>query len=239
MNVTLPGTTVLSASDPSGDDSGPGTYQYPTDSSFAAGAFDLLGMKVSQTATNVYIQVQIRNLAPTFGSSFGAQMLDVYVRDPSQSTFSTAAPGSAYNYSIAPPDGWSERVEAQGFAPVQWVNASGTSLGSGQLVADQTSGTATLVLPAAQFGTIKSGWVFTVALTGQDGFGADNLRAFTATPGQFTFGVCAPGGTSPICSFDPTKVPKVMDTITPSGVSQDTELNPTLGGVELQGVTVP
>jgi glucoamylase len=31
----------------------------------------------------------------------------------------------------------------------------------------------------------------------------------------------------------------VMDTITPPGVSQDTELNPVLGPVVLQGVTVP
>jgi glucoamylase len=30
-----------------------------------------------------------------------------------------------------------------------------------------------------------------------------------------------------------------MDTITPPGVSQDTELDPTLGPVVLQGVTVP
>jgi hypothetical protein len=29
-----------------------------------------------------------------------------------------------------------------------------------------------------------------------------------------------------------------MDTITPSGVSQSNELDPTLGAVELQGVTV-
>ena len=37
MNVPLPGTTVLDASDPSGDDNGPGTYQYPTSGDFAAG----------------------------------------------------------------------------------------------------------------------------------------------------------------------------------------------------------
>ena len=30
INVKLPGTTVLDVSDPTGDDNGPGTYQYPT-----------------------------------------------------------------------------------------------------------------------------------------------------------------------------------------------------------------
>ncbi len=81
--------------------------------------------------------------------------------------------------------------------------------------------------------------MFTVTLTGQDGFSPDQARAFTATPGAFTFGVCAPGATAPICSVDPSTVPKVMDTIPPPGVSQATELDPTLGPVVLQGLSVP
>jgi glucan 1,4-alpha-glucosidase len=238
-NGPLPGTTVLTVADPPRDDNGPGTYAYPTDAAFQPGAFDLLGMQVSQTDTDIYIQVNIRNLAPTFGSSFGAQLLDVYVRNPAAGSFSTAAPFASRNYSIAPASGWSERIEAQGFAPLQWVDASGASVGTGQLVADQPSGTATIVLPRSAFGSVSSGWVFTVVLTGQDGFSSDQARGFTATPGAFTFGVCASGGTSPICSFDPNKVPKVMDTITPDNVSQVTELDPTRGPVVLQGVPVP
>jgi glucoamylase len=237
-DVALPGTTVLSATDPAGDDNGPGTYAYPTDSAFQPGAFDLTELQVNQTATDVYIQVKIRNLAPTFGSAFGAQLLDVYVRNPSATSTSTAAAYPPMNYSIAPADAWSERIEAQGFAPVTWVDPSGASLGSGQLVADQLSGTATLVLPRAAFGMVGSGWVFTVALTGQ-GSGSPPVRSFTATPGQYTFGVCAPGRTSPICAVNPGTVPTVMDTIPPSGVSQSTELDPTLGPVVIHGLTVP
>jgi glucoamylase len=99
--------------------------------------------------------------------------------------------------------------------------------------------TATLVLPSAAFGTVGAGWVFTVTLTGQDGFQSDQARTFTATPMGFNFGVCAPGATSPICAVDPSTVPKVMDTIPPSGTSQDTELDPTLGPVAISGVSVP
>ncbi len=236
-NTVLPGTTVLNAPDPTGDDNGPGTYQYPTSTNFQPGAFDLTGLQVSQTATDVYIRVGIRNLAPTFGSAFGAQLLDVYVRNPAASSFSTSGAYPQLNYGIAPADAWSERLEAQGFASPLWLDPSGGSLGSPQFVVDSTGNTATLVLPKAQFGTVGTGWVFTVALTGQDGTqNPAPLRQFTATPGQYTFGVCAPGGSSPICSLDPNTVPKVMDTITPPGVSQATELNPTLGPVELQGV---
>ena len=238
-SVTLPGTMVFNATDPSGDDNGPGTYQYPTSSNFTAGSFDLTGLRVNQTATNVYLQISLRDLAPTFGSNFGAQMLDIYARDPSVSSTSTTSAIPQENYTIAPGDAWSERVEAQGFAPVQWVNAAGVSLGSAQLVADPPSGTATIVLPRAAFGTVGPGWVFTVALTGQDGTNSTNLRAFAATPQDFAFGVCAAGGSQPICSVDPNTVPKVMDTIPPAGVDQANELNPLNGPVQLQGVTVP
>jgi glucoamylase len=78
-----------------------------------------------------------------------------------------------------------------------------------------------------------------VVLTGQDGFSPDQARAFTATPGAFTFGVCAPNGTAAICTFNPNNVPKAMDVITPPGVSQATELDPTAGPVVIQPVTVP
>ena len=47
------------------------------------------------------------------------------------------------------------------------------------------------------------------------------------------------GNPNPICAVDPGTVPKVMDTITPSGIDQATELDPTKGPVVLHGVPVP
>ena len=237
--VNLPGTAALAVTDPTGDDNGPGTYAYPTSGDFQAGAFDLTHFEVTQTATDVYIQATIKNLTPTFGNSFGAQLLDVYVRDPAASTFSTAAAFPQRNYAIASPDAWSQRIEIQGFKPTVWVDASGTSLGSPQAVFDQASGTATLVLPKAAFGTVGSGWTFTVALTGQDGFSGDQARSFAPTPQPFLFGVCAPGGTSPICAVDPNTVPKVIDTIPPSGTSQADRARSDHGPVTVRGVSVP
>ena len=237
-DVALPGTSVLNVTDPSGDDNGPSTYQYPTASAFQPGAFDLLGFGVSQTATDVYMQAKIRNLASTFGSNFGAQLLDVYVHNPASTSASTAAAYSAMNYAIAPADAWSQRLEAQGFAPVTWTGPSGGSLGAARLIVDQPSGTVTLVIPRSVFGTVGPGWSFTVALTGQ-GSGSPPIRNFTATPQQYTLGVSAADGTSPICKVDPNTVPAVMDAITPAGVSQSTELDPTRGPVVLRGVTVP
>jgi glucoamylase len=237
------GTTVLdvpdAAGDGVGDDNGPGTYQYPTSTNFQPGAFKLTRFQVLSDGTYAYVRATIANLTPTFGAVDGAQLLDVYVHVPGATTTSTAAPYATRNYSIATSGAWSQYLEVQGFAPPVWQDASGNSVGTPYVLAEQSDGTITIALPEAQFGTPGPGWGFTVALTGQDGFSADQARAFTATPGAFTFGVCAPGGTSPICSVDPSTVPKAMDVITPPGVSQQAELDPIPGPVVIQPVTVP
>ena len=109
-----------------------------------------------------------------------------------------------------------------------------------QFVADGPTRTATLIMPR---GGVRHGRLGVDVHGGAHRAGRlqhrPGARPSAATPQPFQFGVCAPGGTATICSFDPNSVPKVMDTITPSGVSQATELDPTLGSVVLQGVTVP
>ena len=239
-STLVPGKTVFSTTDPTGDDNGPGTYGYPTSGDFVAGSFDLTGMRINQTDSDVFITVTFRTLVPTFGNAFGAQMLDLYVHNPAVTTTSTAPAFPQRNYTIAPADAWNERVEVQGFVtqPV-WLDASNDSVGSAVYVADDGTKTLTIDLPVAEFGTVASGWTFTVALTGQDGFSPDQARGFASTPRDFAFGVCQPGGSSPICAVDPGTVPKVMDTFTSAGVDQATELDPTRGPVVLQGVTVP
>jgi glucoamylase len=246
-NVALPGTNVLTVTNPDANDNGPGTYQYPPALNFPPKTFELSKMEVNQTGTEVYIQFTIANLTNIFGNSFGAQLLDLYVHDPAATTTSTTAAYSQLNYTIFPADAWSERLEAQGFAPLVWQNASGTAVAGGQFVVDDASGTATLILPQSTFGTVGSGWVFTVTLTGQNGFNSYQARDFTQYPVTDTsnplsddFAVCPTGDTTDlICSYPAGLVPKVMSTIPPSGVSQETELNPTIAPVELQGVTVP
>jgi len=233
------GTSVLDVTDPAGDDNGPGTYQYPTSSDFVAGSFDLTRFQVLSDGTFTYLRVTLRTLVPTFGALDGAQLLDVYVHVPGAAATSTQAAFASRNYTIAPSGAWSQRVEVQGFAAPAWVNAGGSTVGAPFVLPVQSDRTITVALPEAQFGTPGSGWGFSVVLTGQDGFSSDQARAFTATPGAFTFGVCAPGGTEPICSVNPDSVPKAMDVITPAGVSQATELDPTLGPVVIQPVTVP
>ncbi len=232
------GTTVLDVTDPTGDDNGPGTYQYPTASDFVAGSFDLTRFQVIEVGSTVYLRTTLRTLVPTFGNTLGAQLLDIYVHQPNATATSTSAAYPARNYTIAPADAWSQRIEVQGFASPVWVDADGNSVGTASVVASTTADTVTIALPAAAFGTPASGWSFAEVVTGQDGFSADQARAFTATPGPDTFGVCATGNTSPICSVAPADVPNAMDVLTPPGVSQATELDPTRGPAVIAGVPV-
>src|SRR4029077_11616988 len=116
------GSTVLDVIDPSGDDNGPGTYQYPTASDFHAGAFDLTRFQVLSDGTFAYLRATLRNLDPTFGQTDGAQLLDVYLHVPGATSTSTQAPFASRNYTIAPAGAWSQRVEVQGFVPPVWVN---------------------------------------------------------------------------------------------------------------------
>jgi glucoamylase len=194
---------------------------------------------VISDGTTAYLQATLANLDPTFGSAFGAQLLDVYVHNPAASATSTAAAYPTRNYAIAPADAWSELVEVQGFAAPVWQDAAGDPLGTAAMAVSQGTQTVTIALPEAQFGTPGSEWAFSVVLTGQDGFSSDQARSFAPTPQPFQFGVCASGNSSPICPVDPGTVPKAMDVLTPTGVSQVTELDPTLGPVVIRAVQVP
>jgi glucoamylase len=232
------GTTVLDVTDPTGDDNGPGTFQYPTSADFVAGSYDITRFQVITLGSTVYLRTTLRTLVPTFGNVMGAQLLDIYVHTPGAAATSTAAAFPSRDYTVAPTDAWSQRLEVQGFASPAWVNPNGDPLGTAAVVASTVAKTITVALPAATFGTPAGGWSFTEVLTGQDGFSSDQARAFAATPQAFAFGVCALGTTGPICSADPGTVPKAMDVLTPDGTSQATELDPTAGPVTIRGFPV-
>lgn len=239
-----PGTVVLNVTDPTGDDNGPGNYAYPTASDFHAGAFDIQNFRVivSPDGATTTFKLQTRDLTPTFGSPFGAQLVDVYVHNPGAAAAdtSTAAAYATRNYTIAASAAWSRLLEVQGFGQT-YTDAHGNNVGTITASANAISRYITFSVPTASLGgTPTKGWGFTVVLTGQDGFSPDKARAFTATPGAYTFGVCATASSDPHCTVNPNSVPKAMDILTPPGVSQANELDYTKHNpVVLQDVVIP
>jgi glucan 1,4-alpha-glucosidase len=236
-----PGTVLLNVTDPTGDDNGPGNYAYPTAPDFHPGAFDIQTFRVilSPDGSTVTFKLKTSDLTPTFGSPLGAQLADVYVRNPSAKTTSTAASFPQRNYTIASGSAWSRLLEVQGFGQ-RYIDAQSNTVGTIKISANAITRVITFSVPTSTLGgTPGSGWGFTVVLTGQDGFSSDQARSFTATPGGFSFGVCATTSSDPHCTANPNSVPKAMDVITPAGVNQSTELDYTLGPVVIQGVFIP
>jgi glucan 1,4-alpha-glucosidase len=236
----VPGTLIFAATDPDGDDNGPGTYAYPTSDNFKPGAYDLQRFEVYDSgADRVTFRIQTRDLTPTFGNPIGAQLVDLYVRNPAGGATSTAASFPQRNYTIDAGSAWNRLIEVQGFGQ-RFIDASGTTVGSVTTGGNAVTRFITAsVSKSALGGTPASGWGVTVVLHGQDGFSPDQARGFQPTPQDFQFGVCAPGGTSSICAVDPNTVPKAMDVLTPAGVAQADELDPTQPPVTIAGVTVP
>jgi len=234
-----PGTVLLDVTDPNFDDNGPGNYAYPTSDNFKPGAFDIQRFQVLDDGTNVIFRLQTRDLTPTFGSPLGAQLVDVYVHDPAASSTSTAASFPQRNYEIAGPSAWNHLVEVQGFGQ-RFVDASGSTVGTVSIKANQISRFITFSVPKSALGQPRPGWAFTVVLTGQDGFSPDQARGFQSTPQEYQFGVCATASTDPHCTVDPGTVPKAVDVLTPAGVLQSDELDYTVHSpVALQGITIP
>ncbi|TMC42452.1 MAG: glucan 1,4-alpha-glucosidase [Chloroflexi bacterium] len=239
-----PGKVVFDVTDPSNDDNGPGNYAYPTASDFHAGAFDIQEFRViiSPDGSTVTFKLQTRDLSPTFGSPLGAQLVDVYVHNPSaaSSDTSTAASFPQRNYAIDSSAAWNRLIEVQGFGQ-RYIDAHNNTVGTVAISANAISRFITFSVPTSSLGGQPgSGWGFTVTLTGQDGFSPDQARGFAPTPQPFQFGVCAAPSSNPHCAVDPSTVPKVMDTITPSGVSQSNELDYLLHTpVTLHDVVIP
>jgi C-terminal binding-module, SLH-like, of glucodextranase/PEP-CTERM motif len=240
MLLTPASASLLSVTDPSLDDNGPGNYAYPTAPDFKPGAFDIRQFQVFDDGTTIYFLLTTRDLTPTFANPLGAQLLDVYLHDPSAAPAdtSTAASFPQRNYSIATSDAWSRLLEVQGFGQ-RYIDAHGNTLGAITISANAVTDTILFTVPAATLGHPGPGWSAVVTLTGQDGFSADLARGFAATPQPFLFGVCAAASADPHCTVDPATVPRIMDTITPSGILQGTELDYTLGRVVLRGVPFP
>jgi glucoamylase len=237
----VPGTLLLDVADPDGDDHGPGNYAYPLSSNFKAGAFDLERFQVYDAGTDVVFRVRTRDLTATFGSALGAQLVDVYVHVPGASGTSTAAANGTTamrNFTIDPSGAWSRLIQVQGFGQ-RYEDASHATLGQVSISGNAISRYITFRVPKASLGQPGPGWVFTVVLTGQDGFSDDKARSFLATPADFNFGVCAASSSDPHCTADPATVPKAMDVITPAAVDQSVELDYTQGPVVLKGVPIP
>jgi hypothetical protein len=193
--------TILDVVDPTGDDHGPGTYTYPTDTVFEKGVFDItdftVGMSDSDMVFTFTFAGQIKNPWNS-GSNFSVQTLDVYIdKDPGAGTGARELlPGR--NASLAQGDGWDYAIWAEGWTPgifapdpttLEAKAVNGTTF---KIIVDTAKSTISLRVPRSAFGEgDPTTWGYAGMVMSQDGYpapGVWRVRDVKATAEQWRIG---------------------------------------------------
>ncbi len=169
----------MQVEDPAGDDTGPGTYEYPTDAVFEPQVFDLRSFSVAVDERSLIFTFELYGpLTNPWGSPNGLalQTLDVYVdTDPGRSTGAgMLLPGR--NAALAEGFGWEAAVWAEGWTP-QFLrpDEQGAPIQDGQVsfkvIRDVEGQRISLRVPRQAFGEgDPSQWAYAAVLLSQDGF---------------------------------------------------------------------
>jgi carbohydrate-binding DOMON domain-containing protein len=226
--------------DPTGDDHGPGTYTYPTDTVFEKGVFDITDFKVGVSDTDMVFTFtlagQIKNPWNS-GNNFSVQSLDVYVdKDPGKGTGSRILlPGR--NASLMKGDGWDFAVWAEGWTPGLYapdpttLEAKPVTGASFKIIVDTAKSTISMRVPKTYFGDgDPTTWGYAAMVMSQDGYpspGVWRVRDVKATAEQWKIGGGSDTATNQTrimdlvwSATDPTQE-SMLSTFTPSEVSVD------------------
>ncbi|WP_152420949.1 glycoside hydrolase family 97 catalytic domain-containing protein [Halorubrum coriense] len=202
--------------DPVGDDYGPGSYTYPTDSAFNDGAFDLRQFTLTESDSSYEFTFEVESLQNGFDVEyFSPQIFTLWLRDPSLANGSkTSRDDLGVNVEFA--DEWHYRVAASGlgrasdFFKRDVINAEGSNLGTPEIAVDRTANTVTLIVDKDSL-DIDLTNTEVIPVVGSENFGSFR-DVQVGNPGAFTFGGAREGASG--------NAPRVIDLITPVGVSQ-------------------
>jgi carbohydrate-binding DOMON domain-containing protein len=199
---------LLEVQDPQGDDNGPGTYTYPTNSAFLPDAYDLKSFTVAADENNLIFRFVFFGGIPNpwgSGNNLAIQTLDVYIdKDPGgKSGARLLLPGR--NAALSSENGWEYAIWAEGWNPGIFAPDAATlepkPVGGAdlQILVDTAAQSVTLRIPRATFGDgDPSTWGYAAAVLGQDGFpatGVWRVRDVNPEAGEYRFGGAAADAT--------------------------------------------
>jgi carbohydrate-binding DOMON domain-containing protein len=205
--------------DDTGDNDGPGSYTLPTNSAFYSGVWDVQNLAVSKSTSRVRFEFEMASeVQNPFGlpRGFSHEFFQVYVRDPDAAATGTTdgRDGTGvtfeedYHYRILVNGQYEKHVEdATGSTVTEDVNVS------------VDGKTISFDLPLGAVGGSLSDLEIAPLVFGFDGFGTGHVRDVAASGGEYVIG----GGT------DDGSDPKVLDMVTPEGVSQSDALSYSAG----------
>lgn len=175
---------VVILNDPKGDDKGPGSYEYPTDSVYRPGSFDITKVSIESAGDDTIIEVEIAakiedpwDSSAWGGNGFSLQFVQVYL-DTNKATGSghtETLPG--INARFAAESAWEKVVllSPQGKTRLQSeVNAKAKSLKDDVVIPRKTSvkgRTLRAVVSTADLGgPVTKGWGYQVLMQSNEGF---------------------------------------------------------------------
>jgi alpha-amylase/alpha-mannosidase (GH57 family) len=234
--------TVVAASDPTGDDYGPGSFTYPTDAVFAAGSYDLTDFSVGISGDDLVFTLDV--LAPIQNSwdspsGFSIQTFDVYIdQDPGAGTGARLLiPGRNAALNGDDGAGWEYALTLEGWYPALYVaQPDGTAEETEptfKMIVNAEEGRLVARLPRELFGDgDPSTWGYAVAVMSQEGFpssGVRRIRDVNPAGEQYRLG----GGRGTVNET------RIIDVLWPeSGLQEDLLSNlPDVGGAALDDLS--
>jgi carbohydrate-binding DOMON domain-containing protein len=216
----------VSFKDPSGDDNGPGTYKYPTDSVYKRGSFDLTDFTFEKKGSKADITLGFNTSLEDpwkMGSGFSVQMAFIFIdTDGKEGSGSTdGLPG--LNVKFAPANAWEKVIvvspQNSGRVRAEVGNKAGGAKDN-VLVPSRTKGSGRKVSATVDLAGLEgdpSQWRFQVVVQSNEGFPAGNdllTRKVNEYEGQHRFG----GGNDGECD------PHAIDVLAGEGKGEATEV---------------
>jgi hypothetical protein len=216
----------VSFKDPTGDDNGPGTYKYPTDTVYKRGSFDLTDFTFEKKGTKADVTLGFNTTledAWKMGSGFSVQMAFIFIdTDGKEGSGSTEGlPG--LNVKFAPAYGWEKVIvispQASGRVKAEVGNKAGAAKDN-VLVPTRVKGSGRKVNATVDLAGLEgdpSQWRFQVVVQSNEGFpaGSDLLtRRVNEFEGQHRFG----GGNDGDCD------PHAIDVLAGEGKGEASEV---------------
>jgi carbohydrate-binding DOMON domain-containing protein len=185
--------------DPSGDDNGPGTYKYPTDTVYKKGSFDITEVTVEKKGNKVDFNVTLGTQLEDpwrMGKGFATQMVFIFIDTDGKEGSGRTEGLPGLNIQFAPASAWEKVIilSPQEAARVRKeVETKAGGLKGDILVPDRTKGAGKKISGTvdAQLQGDPSQWGIQVVMQSNEGFpaGTDLLtRKVNEYEGQHRFG---------------------------------------------------
>ncbi len=173
----------LDATDPTGDDHGPGTYTYPTDTVFAPGSYDLTHFTAGTEGDEYVFSFEVT--APIQNSwdsprGLSIQTFDMYIDiDPGAATGARQLIDGR-NAALAADNGWEYAVTIEGWDPAIYVAGTDGSTEETtptfEVITFGDKGKVVVRIPQALLSGDPAAWGISVVVMSQEGFPSSGVR---------------------------------------------------------------